>query len=62
MNKRLFLIFAALLIAGLLLSACQPAATEAPAEVEEPTEEVVVEEPTEEVVVEEPTEEENDAE
>ncbi|MBE9474761.1 MAG: substrate-binding domain-containing protein [Chloroflexi bacterium] len=57
MNKRLYLIFAALLIAGLILSACQPAATEAPAEVEEPTEEVVAEQPTEEVVVEEPTEE-----
>ena len=70
MNKRLFWIFAALLIAGLMLSACQPAATEAPAEVEEPTEEkvaeqptkeAVVEEPTEEVVVEEPTEEEGPA-
>ena len=57
MNKRLYLIFAALLIAGLILSACQPAATEAPAEVEEPTEEVAAEQPTEEVVVEEPTEE-----
>jgi simple sugar transport system substrate-binding protein len=55
MKKRLYLIFAALLIAGLLLSACQPAATETPAEVEEPTEEVM-EEPTEEVM-EEPTEE-----
>jgi simple sugar transport system substrate-binding protein len=70
MNKRLFWIFAALLIAGLMLSACQPAATEAPAEVEEPTEEkvaeqptkeAVVEAPTEEVVVEEPTEEEGPA-
>ena len=70
MKKRLFWILAALLIAGLILSACQPAATEAPAEVEEPTEEkvaeqptkeAVVEEPTEEVVVEEPTEEEGPA-
>jgi simple sugar transport system substrate-binding protein len=48
MNKKLYWLFAALLIAGLILSACQPAATEAPAEEEEPTEEVVVEEPTEE--------------
>ena len=46
MNKQLFWILAALLIAGLILSACQPAATEAPAEVEEPTEEVVAEQPT----------------
>lgn len=57
MNKRLFWILAALLIAGLILSACQPAATEAPVEVEEPTEEVVAEQPTKEAVVEEPTEE-----
>ena len=57
MNKRLFWIIAALLIAGLILSACQPADTEAPAEVEEPTEEVVAEQPTKEAVVEEPTEE-----
>lgn len=57
MNKRLFWIFAALLIAGLMLSACQPAATEAPAEVEEPTEEKVAEQPTKEAVVEAPTEE-----
>ena len=57
MNKRLYWIFTALLIAGLLLAACQPAATEVPTEevMEEPTEEVM-EEPTEEVV-EEPTEE-----
>ena len=57
MKKRLFWILAALLIAGLILSACQPAATEAPVEVEEPTEEVVAEQPTKEAVVEEPTEE-----
>ena len=57
MNKRLFWILAALLIAGLILSACQPAATEAPVEVEEPTEEVVAEQPTKEAVVEAPTEE-----
>lgn len=61
MNKRLYWIFAAILIAGLILSACQPAATETPAEVEEPTEEVAAEEPTEEAVVEEPTEEEGPA-
>jgi simple sugar transport system substrate-binding protein len=57
MNKRIYWLFAVLLIAGLILAACQPAATEAPAEVEEPTEEVVAEQPTEEAVVEEPTEE-----
>jgi simple sugar transport system substrate-binding protein len=65
MNKRLYLIFAALLVIGLILTACQPAATEAPPEVEEPTEEAMPEEPTEampeepteEVVAEEPTEE-----
>jgi simple sugar transport system substrate-binding protein len=63
MKKRLYLIFAALLIAGLILAACGPAATETPAEAEEPAEEVmeepaeeVMEEPTEEVM-EEPTEE-----
>ena len=48
MNKRLYWLFAVLLIAGLILSACAPAATEAPEEVEEPTEEVVAEEPAEE--------------
>jgi simple sugar transport system substrate-binding protein len=65
MNKRLYLIFAALLVIGLILTACQPAATEAPPEVEESTEEAMPEEPTEampeepteEVVAEEPTEE-----
>ena len=56
MNKRLYWIFTALLITGLILAACQPAATETPTEeVEQPTEEVM-EEPTEEVM-EEPTEE-----
>ena len=48
MKKKLYWLFAVLLITGLLLAACQPAATEAPEEVEEPAEEVVAEEPTEE--------------
>jgi simple sugar transport system substrate-binding protein len=51
MNKRLTLIFTALLIVGLVISACQPAATEAPSEVSEPAEEVeqeVAEAPAEE--------------
>jgi simple sugar transport system substrate-binding protein len=48
MNKRLYWLFAVLLIAGLILSACAPAATEAPAETEETAEEVVPEEPAEE--------------
>ena len=48
MKKQLYLLFAVLLIAGLVLTACQPAATEAPEEVEEPSEEEVVEEPAEE--------------
>lgn len=48
MNKRLYWIFATLLVLGMLLAACQPAATEAPPEVEEPTEAPVAEEPTEE--------------
>ena len=68
MNKRLYWIFAALLVVGLLLAACQPAATEAPPEVEEPTaeepaaEEPVAEEPTaEEPAAEEPAEEEGPA-
>jgi simple sugar transport system substrate-binding protein len=74
MNKKLYWLFAVLLIAGLILTACQPAATEAPPEVEQPTEEMapeeteevmteeaMPEEPTEEVVVEEPTEEEGPA-
>ena len=45
MNKRFYWIFAALLVAGLILTACQPAATEAPAEPEEPAEEPAPEEP-----------------
>lgn len=68
MNKRIYWLFAVLLIAGLILAACQPAATEAPTEEvateevapEEP-EEAAPEEPTEEVVVEEPVEEEGPA-
>ena len=56
MNKRLFWIIAALLVVGLMLAACQPAATEAPAEAEPPAEEVAPEEP-EEVAPEEPAEE-----
>jgi ABC-type transport system substrate-binding protein len=50
-----FTLFSVLVLAGLLLVACQPAApatTEAPAE---PTEEVMEEKPTEEVVEEKPT-------
>ena len=72
MNKRLYWIFSVLLVAGLMLAACQPAATEAPAEVEQPAEEPVAEEPAaeepvaeepvaEEPVAEEPTEEEGPA-
>lgn len=67
MNKRLYWIFTALLITGLILAACQPAATETPTEEAMPeatAEEVMTEEPTEEVmeapteeVMEEPTEE-----
>lgn len=56
MNKRLYWIIAALLVVGLMLAACQPAATEAPPEAEPPTEEVAPEEP-EEVAPEEPAEE-----
>jgi hypothetical protein len=72
MNKRMYWIFSVLLVAGLMLAACQPAATEAPAEVEQPAEEPVAEEPAaeepaaeepaaEEPVAEEPTEEEGPA-
>ncbi len=62
MNKRMYWIFSVLLVAGLMLAACQPAATEAPPEVEEPAEEPVAEEPAaEEPVAEEPTEEEGPA-
>ena len=55
MNKRLYWLLTALVVIGLFLAACGPAATETPAEVEQPTEEVM-EEPTEEVM-EEPTSE-----
>jgi simple sugar transport system substrate-binding protein len=54
MNKRLYWIFAALLTAVMVLTACAPAATETPAEVEQPTE-AVAEAPTE-AVAEAPTE------
>jgi simple sugar transport system substrate-binding protein len=47
--KKLHLLLAAVLVLGLLLTACGPSET--------PTEEVVVEEPAEEVVAEEPAEE-----
>lgn len=48
-------ILALLVVMSLVLSACAPAATEAPAQVEEPTAEEVMEEPTAEEVMEEPT-------
>jgi simple sugar transport system substrate-binding protein len=48
MNKRLYWLFTILLIAGLILAACQPAATATPEEMEEPTEEVAAEPTTEE--------------
>jgi simple sugar transport system substrate-binding protein len=57
--KKLFLLVSALLVLGLLLSACQPAATEEVTE--EPTQEEVAEEPTEEMVTEEPGETEGEA-
>lgn len=55
MKKSKYIVFALLLTMGLVLSACQPAATPEPAPVEEPAE-PVVEEPAEPVVEEpEPT-------
>lgn len=61
MNKKFAFLLALLLVFGLVLGACSPAASE-PADTVEATEETVVEEPvveepTEEPVVEEPTEE-----
>lgn len=58
MIKRLALILTTLLIVGLVISACQPAATETPSEVSEPAE---VAEEVEEEVAEEPAGEEGPA-
>jgi len=64
-NKWLLILLTSLIVLSLSLSACAPAATEAPVVTEapqepapeEPTEAPVVEEPTEEPMAEEPTEE-----
>ena len=54
MMKKLITLVSLLMIASFLLTACQPAATEAPA-AEEPTAETVAEEPTAAPAAEEPT-------
>jgi basic membrane protein A len=72
MSKKIYSILAVMVVAAMLLVACQPAAqvteapteapvtteepTEAPVMTEEPTEPVMTEEPTEPVMTEEPTE------